>query len=230
MEVNWRVSAAFAGVAFILSILSGAIAGVGFGLLLLRAVIGSVAFAVVGAGLSLIIARFLPDLQHLSGNHSAKPNDSYNEPGSRVDIVLPAEQNDYGDSEYRPDAGDGDDALDDDTLVEEVEELSSADGPIPVETGARAGHRAGDMAVSGTGAQEVEPVSDEETSELLAADVEDLPDIGGLAGSFEGHPDELEQSVSRQESARQPGSSGIDPADPELIARALRTVLKRDQS
>jgi len=230
MEVNWRVSAAFAGVAFILSILSGAVAGVGFGLLLLRAVIGSVAFAVVGAGISLIIARFLPDLQNLSGNHSAKPNDSDNEPGSRVDIVLPAEQSDYDDAEYRRDVGDDEGALDDETLVEEVEELSSADGPIAVETGSHVvrptHHRAG----AGTGTQDEEPVSDEETSELLAADIEELPDIGGLAGSFERDPDETDQRGSRQEDTRRTASSGNDSADPELIARALRTVLKRDQS
>ncbi|HUX13484.1 MAG TPA: hypothetical protein VMW87_10675 [Spirochaetia bacterium] len=232
MEINWKVSTAFAAAAFLLSILSGAIAGVGFGLLLLRAIIGAVAFAVVGAGVSIVVARYLPELRSLRG--AEEPSDAGRSAGRMVDIVIPEEPVgefvDGSESTEFPEAGDDvgeTDGADDfiaDSLVEEVEELSGDEQPdLP---GRRAsGTIPGESSEASEEASEM--VSEEESRELLDADVERLPDIGGLAGSFDG---ETSRVASESEKKHSNDSTGRDDMDPEIIARALRTVLKRDQS
>ncbi len=231
MEINWKVSAVFAGAAFILSILSGAIAGVGFGLLLLRAILGAVAFAVVGAGVSLVIARYLPELKKLS---DAEDRSDARQPGGRnVDIVIPQEEpgiySDDEESSEGPESGelDGEESVDEfagDSLVEEVEELASDDSILPGEGSQRAA--GGEGPVTRRSAPS-DVVGEEESRELLDADTKNLPDIGGLAGSFDG---ESVGSIVEPEETREEVRGGRDDMDPETIARALRTVLKRDQS
>lgn len=231
MEINWKVSAVFAGAAFILSILSGAIAGVGFGLLLLRAIIGAVAFAVVGAGVSLVVARYLPELKKLPDGEGR--SDVHQADGRNVNIVIPEEEpglfsddeEDVGRPErFGSESENGGDEFAGDSLVEEVEELSADDDSPQVE---RPAANAGGDSREKRPASQSKAASEQESGELLDADTENLPDIGGLAGSFDG---ESVGSVVEPEESRESGSGGRDDMDPETIARALRTVLKRDQS
>ncbi|WP_455383699.1 hypothetical protein [Salinispira pacifica] len=238
--------------------MSGAIAGVGFGLLLLRAVIGAVAFAVIGAGVSLVVARYLPELKKLSDADSAA--DSARAEGRNVDIVIPEEPafdfdggdegeegggqagpghrgrgEDDGEFEGDPPAATPsigrsagpteEDPFAPDALVEEVEELSSDDG-APGATGES--HRESSTSrAGGRGSESADVVTEEESRELLDTDVENLPDIGGLAGNFDG---ETVESGANPAGGGDGESSVRDDMDPETIARALRTVLKRDQS
>ncbi len=232
MEINWKVSAAFAAAAFLLSILSGALAGVGFGLLLLRAIIGAIAFAVVGAGVSIVVARYLPELRNLRG--AEEPADSGRGIGGMVDIVIPeepaagfADAAESAEFSGRREVGAATDETDDfvaDALVEEVEELS---GDEPPDVPGRRPSKVSPGESSDSSDEAAEMVSEEESRELLDADAERLPDIGGLAGSFDG---ETSQIAPESEENRRSGSTGRDDMDPEMIARALRTVLKRDQS
>jgi hypothetical protein len=238
MEANWRVSAVFAGAAFILSILIGAIAGVGFGLVLLRAIVGAVAFGIVGAVVSLIIARYLPELGSLLGSTPGQSTENKDEIGKTVNIVLPEESNDLN---YRPssmedgigeyDSDDGEErSLGGDALVEEVEELASGDEGSEDNELTEADEVSERRRFESAGAEEI--VSDRETVELLESGDESLPDIAGLSGSFTEGP---ESAVPARDGfgagpTRGNSSSGIDPGDPETIARALRTVLKRDES
>lgn len=93
MEIDWKVSAVFAGIAFLLAFLSGAMAGVGFGTLLLRAILGALVFAVVGGGISFAINRYIPDLKRLGGGSSSPDSeDSAQRPGQNVDIVVEGDE------------------------------------------------------------------------------------------------------------------------------------------
>jgi len=93
----WKIAAAFASGAFLLSLLTGLIAGNPFGVVILRAFLLAVLFAALGAGLRFVITKYLPELLGASrsgdeaGAGAEAAGGAERKPGSRgaaVDIVL----------------------------------------------------------------------------------------------------------------------------------------------
>jgi hypothetical protein len=256
MGPNLKFSAYFAGSAFVIAVLTGALAGVGFGALLVRAVVGAILFAALGYGVYIVISTRLPELLSAgAATTSVSQADGY---GRNVDIVVDddGEDDSLGDAEdgelpagvERGDAetgvpaggeqaaqeaapGDPEDdgepgdleevvedgepaAGDGDELVEEVEEVAApAAGGTPSDSAAS----------TKNGSKDVDENS-----------VDTLPDIGGFAGDFESEGAEGAEVVEEDDGndgfggSSRAQSHGIEQ-DPEVIAKALKTVIKRDE-
>jgi len=219
MRIDWRISASVAGLAFIIAALSAGLGGVPFGQLLFRAILGAVIFGVLGSGVQLLIDRYLPELA--SGREAvAEPR-----PGGKVDIVV-SDDEDAAEAipEYEspPDQAEGlreqfgsyseeDDSessgLDsfEESLVEEAREVS-----LPPSDSAE------------------EERSEPETSVPADVDGENLdklPDVEGFADSFS--EDSGVESVTYSADPENSGDEGHQ--DPATIAKALQTMMKRDQ-
>lgn len=223
MRISWYFAGAIAGTAFLLSAISAAFAGVPFGVLLMRALVSGVLFGGAGIGAELLVQSQLPELYALLRGESAEESENSSQEagtgGENVDIVLESEEE--GEFGAGPLSGDEDATnteegapIGGDEFVEEVEEVSS------------------------DGVEESEPIvppqeEAAETEEPGSGD--DLPNIGEFSETFQ-------EDRSNQSSATDQGSnignlgesSGQGPQgsgneDPAAIARAIQTVLKREE-
>lgn len=223
MKIDWRVSAIAAGSAFLLSVLVGVIGNVSFGVLILRAVVAAAVFGAGAIGASLVIDRYLPELKN-SSSAQADASD-----GAGVDIVVEGDddlQNGVFGPEIAHDAShveseaeEGDEELGELSPVDQEEEESIAE----------------DVAESGSGASDIPVNEDEVIEEVEEADDEsdvveleeaeeepgggNLPDVDSMSDSFTELP-------LAEETIDDSSDSGEDPA---LMARAIRTVLKREE-
>ena len=205
MEINWRFPAATAAAAFVIVVLTAAISGVGFGALLFRAFFGSIVFAILGAGGELFVRKFLPEL--------VVESTAVDEAGSSVDITIdeenPHERDDQPNPHEReegervaqsPDVmGEGDAINDGD-----VEEFSTVDEPeneVSAEGGSSDGQEVADT----------------------------LPSFDRVETSFEtsveSRTDQPEGSASRSATV---DVMGLEE-DPTVMAKAVRTLMKRDE-
>lgn len=226
MDTDLRASLYVALSLAVLSLLIGALAGVLFLPLITRAFIGGSLVGGIVYGALFLIRHYLPGLlpdhsQDARGSDSAFTADE-GEPttGSRVDIVLPGGDVEQG-SEFTTDqssAKGGDeiqsdiDGVDDDD-VEEIRLIDTQDGE---EEGA---------------AVPVPPTPTHSASSMESLDDLDvLPDLDGFTDSFaaaEFSSSGAALPSSRAEEQSSPRvSDGLDPA---TLAKAVRTILKRDQ-
>lgn len=211
-----RIAVIFAGAAFLLSIIVGLIAGNLFGTALLRAFLVGICFGVLGVAFTFIVKKYLPELAGEAMGEGAPRRDA--EERHKVDIVLP-EENPRSPSEV--------------TELQSPEEV----GAEPVEDLASeesAGESADGYSDKEADTEPVEEVAGEESgAPTRAADLDILPDIAGIAGpsrspaasSFSPEP------AGEPSRAGRPHADAADLAneDPETLARAIRTVLKRDE-
>jgi hypothetical protein len=209
-----RTVAIFAAAGLVLSLLVGLLARNPFGVLVLRAVLFAVFFGGVGAGMHYVVRRFLPELTGGGTTGTAAADDAAGKPeGSTIDIVLPEEPLPVaGSSQQRgevleelPGTGDAGGA----SAVEELDAAESTAGPASAttqRTGSPSGSRDGFDA---------------------------LPDIATFG-------DEAARGGTRRADTRaRPAGSRAKPADaarsvleredPASLARAVRTVLKREE-
>ena len=214
MKVDWKVSAIAAIAAFLLSLLIGVIGGVSFGALLLRAIMAGVIFGAGAVGISVVIDRYLPELRTGSGSADVERT------SGSVDIVVEGDEPEAFAAVEEIDAEDGTDysvglggeASGSGEFDDEPEELQSDDS-YDDSSGAS---EDGDQLEELPGDESAESIGDEDESGESAR----LPDVEGFAESFTETPDEASASVD----------SGSDSAtDPATLARAIRTVLKREE-
>ena len=206
METDWKVPAGAAGVAFVIAMLTGLIAGVGFGAAFLRSIAGGAVFGLGAFGARALARKYLPELFRPNAAAAARQDDieqeEFDDAGA-VDITI-AEENPHL-RERRQEEDDSVDefASEDDDIVHEAEvgELETVDD-----------------------ADDIQGVSEESG----------LPSFDSLESSFQtdGAPESDEEPGDssvlevRQASASDVVGRGEDPAD---IARAVRTLLKRDE-
>ncbi len=215
MQTNWKVIAVFGGIGFVISLLAGVIGGVAFGTILWRGILGAAGFGALGFGISYLIDKYLPELTGAEGEP---------ELGSEgVDIVIEDEEmpprtarEDFGEGEEESEEGAG--------FVEEVEETVGED--------------------ESTGEPSEDDFSEESSEESpefiptdITSDIDTLPDIGELAGSFEGGEgsdiqDYDDGSTGESAGGRSGRSSTVDllgeEKDPREIAKAVQTILKKE--
>ena len=96
--IRWKFVAVVGVIAMAVSLLSGGLAGIRFGMLLMRALLGGTVFTVFAVGLNLFIVRFFPELFEAETSYAGDADDI--SLGSRVDIVMPAEE--PGSPSYEP--------------------------------------------------------------------------------------------------------------------------------
>jgi hypothetical protein len=207
-----RTVAIFAAAGLVLSLLVGVLARNPFGVTLIRAVLFAIAFGGVGAGMQYVVRRFLPEITAGGAAESEGGDDGAVKPaGSTIDIVLPEEPvpagglpEEQGEPlEELPGTGDAAGA----TAVEELDGPETVPGPAPA------------------------PAQRVEKPARVRDGLDALPDIGPIGtGSAERS---APRSTSRFAGARPKASDAardiLERQDPALLARGLRTMLKRDE-
>ena len=126
MTFKWKIPAAAAGGAFLLSFFVGLIGRVGFGTLILRGFLWAIVFGALALGVEYLLRRFLPELfenQDIEAGRS----------GQAVDITL---------DEEHPPPGEGRDGppgeAEDDSFSADEDTISAAEGE-PSEEGEEIG-------------------------------------------------------------------------------------------
>jgi hypothetical protein len=248
-------ASAFAGLgAFALSIIVAIFSRVPFGILLLRALLSGVGFAALIYGAQWVLKRFVPELFDESMPASSGSVDARAGVGSLVDIVLPGGEDDQPSAVL--DVGP---VVKSESLVTtragmaESTRLDLADSvvsgnPVSVDSGELAQEVAAlkvDAFVSS------DPGSSYADSALGVAprpsvtldELDSLPDLDGLSDSFTetvpGNSGSVvggEAGSDRDASSRMGPSSSMPTAgnpnagtDPVVLAKAVQTLLRRDQ-
>lgn len=255
MERNWRLVAVFAGGAFILSVLSGAIAGVSFGALVLRAVLGALVFGGLSLGIQYVIDRFLPELKSTgsSADAASSAEEEAELSGRNVDIVVeeePEELSSLGGSEGGDEAGEAAADGAEQSVAQGAD--AAAAQPYSFENLGEGQQSGEDRDSSGELIEEVEEVAAEEggdtphehtprheraSAEVTGEDIDQLPDVGGFADTFEDAPDDGAGAAGSEGGAfaseglnsGSSSSEGRSDQDPETMARAIQTLLRRDE-
>ncbi|MFP4431082.1 MAG: hypothetical protein ACOCW6_04515 [Spirochaetota bacterium] len=186
--------------AMVIALLAGIIGGVAFGTLLLRAILGGVVFAVGAIAVQLLVRRFLPELTELSGGSS--PGDV----GGRVDMVVDEDIDlltpveEPAFGENRDETGDEEESEMGDDVEELVEEVSEV----------------------GQG-DDVESPVPPRIPDVDVSSVDKLPDLDGFVDSFQ--DDGTVEIVDEDDDGiAMPGGQ-----DAQTIAKAIQTVMKRDE-
>lgn len=220
--IKWKIVVGGAGFGLVLSLVTGTISGVPFGILIFRAILWGVLFGCIAGALSYLISRYLPELLAIAPAGSKTDRDS----GRNVDIVLPDENPHVGEAEEEAEGEYERDELDEQgttltrgateadegvstSLVEEVEELGAEEEE------------------SGRGSPRRENQGGE------AESAEELPELEGGDGMFSQRQGAVSNGDFDDISTISGGRPGLQvqgvEADPEDVAKAIRTVLKRDQ-
>jgi hypothetical protein len=245
----WKNGAVCAAGAFIFSLVIGLIAGNPFGIAFFRAMLFALIFAGLGVALRIVVKNYLPELvvsTASTGRETAAATDSENR-GATVDIVLPEEEGLRRDTYGTPgaDAGGlqaGSGEAESDRATEEALDVESMDGdsssqangelaeqleeelPAAPEGRSRAARKGGEPVEKG-GASHLARESAREVDSLPDIAALELPAGQGPAPSFT-RSASLTGAAERPEDAVRNVLSGQDPA---TLARALRTVLKKDE-
>ena len=248
----WRIAAACAAGAFVLSLLIGLIAANPFGIALSRAFLFALLFAALGVGLRAVVKAYLPEVMS-----AARPPQGAEAPASAgtVDIVLPEDEGLQREA-FQGGAGSGSGsagAEDEPTEVLDAEEPSQAEaralGDLAEELGEELPQAEGGEAAAGAARERgrppvAAPMGGEEAEEVRPED--ELPrSLANVdAGELDALPDiaELEPPSGQKSgpAARVPRSAvGKTPEDavrnllanedPATLARAIRTALKKDE-
>lgn len=223
MDSSLRASA-FAGLgAFVLSGIVAAFSRVQFGALILRALLSGILFAGIVYAAQYLLRRFVPEL---FDEASASPPDQ----GRLVDIVLPG-----GEAEpvVVPQAEAGPSSASEEAAQSLVGDAPGS-GEIEREV---ADIRADRLLSSDPGAMAESPGSGLAPNPSIALDsLDSLPDLDGLSSSFteapsaggEGGPEGVQQ-IGVSDTMPTAGSPSGDGQDPAILAKAVQTLLRRDQ-
>ncbi len=222
---NWKFIAGAALLAGFLSLIAGIFSGSPFTVILLRVVLSSLALGVISIGAISLIKRFLPELLQASEMPAAAEG---------IDILIPEE------NPHRSAEKEGGETPS--VPVEEAEDLLAVDGDNShtgtMETEDESGEEADLLEAVNETDTPVDDVSDgEEISDSISrgreeedASSEALPDIDRLDIGFESSVDNLDHSAQKTGS---PAESFVDSItanqDPEVLAKAVRTFMNKDQ-
>lgn len=209
--MNWIIVGVTGAAAFFLALLTGVISGVSFGVVFIRSILSGALFAGAAAGIYILLQNMIPELFEFSDNSDEGVE------GSGIDIVVEGDDEEHisYSNDEPSEMGTLDvaaDAADDVGVLESAEE--SGDGSEPME---------------GDGSPENSGVG-------LNFNMDELPEMDDFSDSFSGVADSISDE-SGGKSAVAPSSPSSqttvdvlgDEQDPETIARAVQTVLKKDR-
>lgn len=223
MDLHFRFGIAGAALGMFIGIIGSIIAAPPFGYVIFRIILATLLGSGLGFGIFFVIRSFLPELlsNYSISGESSIADDGIDSSG-RVNITMPEEgyiaSTEYLDDEaqssqrrYRADDENSDETDSDSSLIAEVSE----------------GRHSGMSSVG-------DPSFNEDA---FYQGVDRLPDIGGFSEQFQdqdtdgtvvGDEDTPLVSSTSSTSSRKSSSNGKGNMDPELIAKAIRTALKKD--
>lgn len=214
-----------AACAAVLAFISGLFGRVSFGTILLRTFIGAVVFAGLSAGIYILLKQFVPEIFETAGGPSdedepsvaGESSDSSTQ-GSNLNIVIDEEGPSYP-AEEQGGSFTHESTFSENDFIEEIREEGdeSSEGPKAAET-----------------SQPESPESNE--SDILEdygdiSNLDTLPDLEEFSDSFEsvtgGQEDD---SFSEQDHGSDNKVDMLEGQhDPATVAKAVRTIISRDQ-
>jgi hypothetical protein len=230
--MNWKIPVIFAGLGAAVSLLAGIIGGNPFGVILLRLILSALVCGGLGLGVNLIVNKFLPEL-------SAAPPAVQRDSGEEVDIVIdedipPAEavveQQGLEPEEASEQMVSGDEEEASELTVSVDEEEGPIGATEEVEESEEDVMTFEDADSELDADSEIESAPEDFVPGIAAVQVTDfedldtLPDIDTFTpGTEAGEPP---SKPSRKDSKVE---EVVRDQDPENLARAVRTFMKKDQ-
>jgi len=210
---DWKMIVISATLAFILSFIFGIFGSVSLGVLLIRALSGAIIFAAMAFGVAILLRRYLPELFELQVETTTAIEDDLSEVQDKQSI--PGHSDSLSVSKPRIDIS-----------------IDDGDGSFAVEM--KPENDTGSTGSLDERNDLVDEISESEDAvsstenDQVPANIDVLPDMGVFSNSFEG---ELDDEVDRTGSKA--GAVVLDimgeEQDPELVVRAVRTMVKKDQ-
>ncbi|MDZ7795132.1 MAG: hypothetical protein U5P10_16020 [Spirochaetia bacterium] len=242
---NIKVILWSAGSAAVIALLAGLFGRVTFFDLLLRVLLGGAAFGLFGAGVSLLLMRFVPELFEqqeseedgfTAATSEAGEKEAPAQQGNNLNIVLDGDEYSYGDTAEATaenEVESGDFVEDEEQFVEEVSE-SEDQSALGRQTETGTAHRAQVSSDPESSSAEKPAAASADYQEFEnLADVDTLPDLDEFSDSFESV---AAAQDSENESNGGGGYSSTDSVDimgdeqdPATVAKAVRTIIGRDQ-
>ncbi|MCK5672458.1 MAG: hypothetical protein KAH95_03735 [Spirochaetales bacterium] len=206
---DWKIIAASGTIAFLFSFISGLFGSVSLGVLFFRAVLGAIIFGVLGFGILILIRRFLPELFELKSGLTGESNEDFSNIENVQSVSTDAE-------EPTPEK-----QVIDISIGEEVENsepvLNTENSTVQVD----------DDSNSNEIVDEIVESEKTEDSDQIPGNIDVLPDMGEFSNSFES-AENIDSNNSSSAGAVTLDIMG-EEQDPELVARAVRTMVKKDQ-
>ncbi len=211
---DWKIIAISAALAFLFSFISGLFGRVSPGIIIFRAFTGAVVFGIMGFGFSILLRKYLPELFELSSNSSAEISDDL----SRV-------KNDSGVISESDDSSMGNKVIDISIDDETEKTLLNADSVENSDKLDDESNDKGDELID-----EIVETGNADESDLnskVPDNIDVLPDMGAFSNSFE-NTEDADSNGSGGTGAATVDIMGEEQA-PELVARAIQTMVKKDQ-
>jgi hypothetical protein len=238
VDADLRASLFVALGAAVLSALVGVIAGVEFIWIVLRALLFGAVMGAAALGAVRLVRSVLPGLVPDRPGEAVEKADSIfsagaEEPmtGTRVDIVLPGGEAGPGAAEaVEPGAGETEAES-----ADRIDEAEFASLEAEADQGTASDAGLADGRESAPGAAAAVPAQPEASSrEARPEGIEDLdvlPDLDGFTDSFAAAEFSSSGGGAQAQARPEAGSSSrsSDGLDPASLAKAVRTILKRDQ-
>lgn len=238
MSIQWKPVAVSALLAFIIVVVTAGISGVPFGVLLFRAVLGALIFGAGALGVQYLVAKFLPEL--VESGDGVDSSNGAPEAGGSVDIVISDDDDELEEEVDETEASDGppefEPGMPAATAPDDGEFAASGQdtGDVPADDGEPLVEVVEEAELENEPASEPDseaetasaPEAESEPEEVAVAgneSVDTLPDVGEFTDSFMA---DAAQEEPPQDTAR----TTDDGQDPESIAKAIRTLMKREES
>ncbi len=253
MRISWRTAAFAAGIGFVLSLFSGLIGGVTFGALLFRAVVAALIVGAGGVGIEQVLRRYLPEL-FSAATGAESPGEMQ---GGNVEIVL--EEDEYSPHDEAPAGDSGGAAGEDRLPADRGDEAASASGARDESRRGSLGHLEDSLVDEVTeelGGEEPESLREgDEDAEFIPADADDENESSRDGPSVSGWDDDEDDtdlseldslpdleslgdfskdvgtggSAARSSGVGRSGGGDSPEQDPSVMAKALQTMLNRDE-
>lgn len=209
--INWKIPAGFAAFGALVSLLAGIIGGNPLGVIVLRLVLSAVVCAGLGLIVNVILKKYLPEL-------SATPASVEVETGEEVDIVIDEDIPVEVEALVQEEAGpEGERTEEEAELILDGEGMDGESAEVKVLPEEVEALEPSDEQTLDSTAVPLSPVTDFE-------DLDTLPDIDQFNPAAEESP-----TTSKKSRMNAQVEKVVKDQDPENLARAVRTFMKKDQ-
>lgn len=209
--INWKIPAGFAAFGALVSLLAGIIGGNPLGVIVLRLVLSAVVCAGLGLIVDVILKKYLPEL-------SATPASVEVETGEEVDIVIDEDIPVEVEALVQEEAGpEGERTEEEAELILDGEGMDGESAEVKVLPEKVEALEPSDEQTLDSTAVPLSPVTDFE-------DLDTLPDIDQFNPAAEESP-----TTSKKSRMNAQVEKVVKDQDPENLARAVRTFMKKDQ-